>query len=214
MVGTKAPQPAAMDAALMLHFRIRDYLSILFYRLIGGAFGSMGKGVRIVRPLRIFGARYCHFDEGAVVQFGAYLAALKQGEAHPVLRIGSRTMIGNHAHIVATRRVEFGRNVLTADRLFVSDNRHTYEDPRVPVRDQGLTQLADVMIGDGSWIGENVCICGASVVAQCVIAANSVVTRDIADACVAAGAPARVVKRYCETRQVWRRTNAAGGFCE
>ena len=203
-----------MNAALMLLFRIRDYLSILFYRLVGGVFGSMGKGVRIVRPLRIFGARYCHFEEGTVLQFGAYIAALKQGEDPPVLRVGARTMIGNHAHIVATKRVEFGRSVLTADRLFVADNRHTYEDPRIAVRDQGLTQLSEVHIGDGSWIGENVCISGASVGAHCVIAANSVVTRDIPDACVAAGAPARVVKRYCDKSQAWRRTDADGSFCE
>ena len=198
----------------MLHFRIRDFLSILFYRLLGGAFGSMGKGVRIIRPLRLFGARYCHFEDGAVLQFGAYVAALKQHDEPPVFKVGARTMIGNHAHIVATRRVEFGRSVLAADRLFVADNRHTYEDPRIPVRDQGLTQLAEVFIGDGSWIGENVCISGASVGAHCVIAANSVVTRDIPDACVAAGAPARVIRRYCEERRAWRRTDATGSFCE
>ena len=198
----------------MLHFRIRDTLSILFYRLIGGFFGSMGKGVRIVRPLRIYGAKHCHFEDDTVLQWGAYIAALHEHDAPPVLKIGARTMIGNHAHIVATRRVEFGRSVLTADRLFVADNRHSYEDPRRPVRDQGLTQLAEVTIGDGSWIGENVCITGASVGAHCVIAANSVVTRDIPDACVAAGAPARVVKRFCEKRQSWLRTDAHGGFCE
>jgi len=172
----------------MLHFRVRDFLSILFYRLIGGAFGSMGERVRIVRPLRIFGARYCHFEDEAVLQFGAYVAALKEHAQPPIFKVGARTMIGNHAHIVATKRVEFGRSVLTADRLFVADNRHTFEDPATPVRDQGLTQLAEVFIGDGSWIGENVCISGASVGAHCVIAANSVVTRDIPDLCVAAGA--------------------------
>ena len=198
----------------MLHFRVRDALSILFYRLLAPFFGTMGKRVRIVRPLRIFGARYCHFEDDAVVQFGAYIAVLKQRDSEPVLKVGARTMIGNHAHIVVTRRVEFGRSVLTADRLFVADNRHTYEDPRVPVRDQGLTQLRDVRIGDGSWIGENVCISGASVGAHCVIAAGSVVTRDIPDACLAAGAPAQVVKRYCERRQSWLRTNASGDFCE
>ena len=198
----------------MLHFRMRDFLSILFYRLIGGFFGSMGKGVRIVRPLRIFGARYCHFEDEAVLQYGAYVAALKEHEEPPVFKVGARTMIGNHAHIVATKRVEFGRSVLTADRLFVSDNRHTFEDPSVPVRDQGLTQLAEVTIGDGSCIGENVRISGASVGAHCVIAANSVVTRDIPDHCVAAGAPARIVKRYCERREGWYRTDAQGSFSE
>ena len=198
----------------MLHFRLRDFLSILFYRLIGGFFGSMGSGVRIVRPLRIYGAEYCRFGDEAVLQYGAYIAALKEHDKPPIFKVGARTMIGNHAHIVATKRIEFGEGVLTADRLFVADNRHTFEDPDTPVRDQGLTQLAEVHIGDGSWIGENVCISGASIGKQCVIAANSVVTRDIPDHCVAAGAPAQIVKRYCESRKGWYRTNPQGEFSE
>lgn len=198
----------------MLHFRIRDYCSILFYRLLAPFFGAMGRRVRIVRPLRIFGARYCEFGDDTVLQYGAYLAVLKEHAEPPVLKIGARTMIGNHAHIVATRRIEFGEGVLTADRLFVADNRHAFEDPRKPIRDQGLTQLAEVTIGDGSWIGESVCISGASIGRNSVIAANSVVTSDIPDRCVAAGAPARIVKRYCETRKEWYRTDASGEFSE
>ena len=198
----------------MLHFRIRDLLSVLLYRLLAPFFGRFGKGVRIVWPLRIFGAKYCEFGEGAVLQYGAYLAVLKEHEDPPLLRIGARAMIGNHSHIVVTKRVEFGEGVLTADRLFVSDNGHEFADPTVPIRDQGLRQLAEVHIGDGSWIGENVCISGASIGRNCVIASNSVVTRDIPDLCVAAGAPARIVKRYCQTRKVWRRTDADGVVIE
>lgn len=198
----------------MLHFRIRDYCSILFYRLLAPFFGSFGRRVRIVWPMRIFGAKYCHFADDSVLQYGGLVLAIKEHGEAPVLKIGARTMIGNHAHIVATRRVEFGAGVLTADRLFVSDNRHAFENPTVPVRDQGLLQLAEVHIGDGSWIGENVCIMGASVGRQSVIAANSVVTRDIPDLCIAAGAPARIIKRYCETRKGWYRTDAQGEFSE
>jgi len=196
----------------MFHFRIRDFLSILFYRLLAPFFGAMGKGVRIIRPLRIFGARYCEFADQSVLQYGAYIAVLKEFDYAPLLKVGARTMIGNHAHIVVTKRVELGAGVLTADRLFVSDNRHTFEDAETPVRDQGLTQLAEVHIGDGTWIGENVCILGASIGSQCVIAANSVVTRDIPDRCIVAGAPARIVKRYCERREGWYRTDADGEF--
>lgn len=194
----------------MLHFRIRDYLSILFYRLLAPFFGSFGRRVRIVRPLRIFGARYCHFGDDSVLQYGAYILVLKTFEHSPTLSIGARTMIGNHAHIVATRMVRFGEGVLTADRLFVADNRHAFEDPSVPIRDQGLTQLSEVHVGDGSWIGENVCILGASVGRNCVIAANSVVNTDIPDRCVAAGSPARIIRRYCDHRGGWYRTTPEG----
>ena len=63
--------------------------------------------------------------------------------------------------------------------------------------------LKPVIIGEGSWLGENVCVCGASVGKHCVIGANSVVTRDIPDYCIAVGSPARVVKRYNFDKNTW-----------
>lgn len=50
-------------------------------------------------------------------------------------------------------------------------------------------------IGEGSWIGENVCVCGANIGKHCVIGANSVVTKDIPDYSVAVGCPARIIKK-------------------
>jgi len=198
----------------MLHFRIRDYLSVLLYRLLAPFFGRFGKRVRIVWPLRIIGAKYCSFADDSTLQYGAYVIATRAFDYDPVLKVGARTLIGNHSHIVCTRRVEFGEGVLTADRLFVSDNGHEFADPNVPIRDQGLRQLADVHIGDGTWIGENVVVSGASIGRQCVIAANSVVTHDIPDHCIAAGAPARIIKRYCHDRGEWRAATADGSFRE
>ena len=179
----------------MLHFRIRDYVSVLLYRALSPAFGAFGRRVRIVWPLRIVGARYCELEDDTSIQSSAYIAVLKEHDERPVLKLGQGTIIGNYAHIVATKRIEFGRKVLTADRLFVADNTHRYADPEVPICDQGLQQLGEVHIGDGSWIGENVCIIGCRIGRNCVIAANSVVARDNPDNCLVAGAPARIVRR-------------------
>ena len=44
----------------------------------------------------------------------------------------------------------------------------------------------------GAWLGENVCVIGAKIGKQSIIAANSVVT-DIPDYCIAAGSPARLL---------------------
>lgn len=60
-----------------------------------------------------------------------------------------------------------------------------------------------MVIGEGSWIGENVCVIGASVGRHCVIGANAVVTKDIPDYSVAVGAPARVIKKYNFNRGAW-----------
>lgn len=60
------------------------------------------------------------------------------------------------------------------------------------------------MIGDGSWLGKNVVVIGnVSIGKNCVIAANSVVTKDVPDYSIAAGIPARVIKRYDFDRKEW-----------
>lgn len=174
----------------MIHFRIRDYISVLFYRMLSPFFGYFGRRVRVVHPLRIVGAKFVSIGDDVTIQHGAYIAALKIHDGAPHLKIGAGTKIGNYSHIICTRLIDIGENVLTADRLYIADNRHEYADVTRPVIDQGLAQLSDVRIGNGTWIGENVCIIGCSIGANCVIAANSVVTRDIPDHCVAAGAPA------------------------
>lgn len=46
------------------------------------------------------------------------------------------------------------------------------------------------------------------------IGANSVVTKNIPDYCVAVGIPACIVKRYCFETQSWRKTDAQGNFID
>ena len=66
-------------------------------------------------------------------------------------------------------------------------------------------QNGKVRIGSGSWIGENACILGVIIGKQCVIGANSVVTKDIPDYSVAVGIPAKVIKKYNFETQQWER---------
>ena len=196
----------------MIHFRIRDFAWVLVYRMLAPCFGSFGKRVRLEKPLHLTGARYMHFEDGADIQNGGYFSAIRIGDRVPELRFARGALVGHHAHIVCTGRVEIGERALLADRVFVADNSHEYRDPARPITDQGLRQLADVSIGAGSWVGENACVIGCRVGHNCVIAANSVVTRDVPDHCVAAGAPAVIVKRYCPERQTWLKTGPDGAF--
>jgi acetyltransferase-like isoleucine patch superfamily enzyme len=198
----------------MIHFRIRDYISVLFYRALSPFFARFGRHVRIVLPLRIWGAKFVILADKVTLQYGAYVAVLPIHDEPPVLRIGHGTQIGNYSHIICTRLIDIGEKVLIADRVFIADNSHEYRDADRPVLEQGLRQLPDVYIGDGSWIGENVSIVGCRVGRHCVLGANSVVTRDIPDYCVAAGAPAVPIKRYCQERKAWLTTSPDGAFSE
>ena len=77
-----------------------------------------------------------------------------------------------------------------------------------------MVQLSDVTIGENSWIGENVCISGASIGKNSVIGANSVVTKNIGDYTVAVGSPAKPIKRYCFDTQKWRKTDSNSNFID
>ena len=60
-----------------------------------------------------------------------------------------------------------------------------------------------VTIKKGTWIASNVTICGGVTIGEnCVIAAGSVVTRDIPDGYVAMGAPAKAVRKIDENDRI------------
>ena len=100
--------------------------------------------------------------------------------------------------------------MLIADKVYLSDNVHSYENVNLPVIDQPVKQLSAVILKDGCWLGENVCVIGAVIGKNSVVGANSVVTKDIPDYCVAVGSPAVVIKRYnFETKQ-WCKTDKEG----
>ena len=199
----------------MTIFRLRDYISVLFFRIfLSGKFRFFGKKVRIIYPLRIIGNRFISFHDHTTLQYNGLLIVVNEINEQPHLEIRSGTMIGNFAHIVCSKKILIEQNVLIADKVFISDNIHGYKQLQVPVLNQPLVQLAEVTIGENSWIGENVCISGASVGRHSVIGANSVVTKDIGDYTVAVGSPARAIKRFCFDTKTWRKTDSNSNFID
>lgn len=182
----------------MTRFRL-----LLFYILNKKKFKRLELRSLIIKPLRIDGKEYISLLRGAHVQKCAFLYAAKIDEYEPELIIGRGSVLGNYNHIAAVRRVVFGENVLTSDRVYISDNLHGFENVNVPIMHQPVKFKSEVYIGDGTWIGENVCVIGASIGKNCVIGANSVVTKDIPDYCVAVGVPAVVIRQFDSQLQKW-----------
>ena len=191
--------------------------SLLFYYLFRYPYyklslGSMGARTKL-HGTKLSGGRRIFIGSRVFVNDSGWLAAEPlTGDQDCALRIGDGTYIGRFCHIYATASITIGTKVLLADKVYISDNLHGFEDVGMPVIDQALKQTEKVSIGDGAWLGENVCVIGASVGRQSVIGANAVVTSDIPDYCVAVGIPARIVKRYDHETKCWRRTNEGGEF--
>ena len=67
--------------------------------------------------------------------------------------------------------------------------------------DQGIASVAPVVIREGAWLGQGVVVCpGVTIGRNAVIGANSVVRHDVPDRCVAAGVPARVIRKIGELK--------------
>ena len=169
-------------------------------------FASFGLHSGIQSPLRIDGGNNIRIGDHVIIQYKTWLGALPLTNSERAeLIIDDGSIIGNFNHIFATRKIIIHKNVLTADKVFISDNLHGYQNVDTPILKQPIIQNGEVEIGEGSWLGENVCILGASVGRHCVIGANSVVTKDIPDCCVAVGAPAKVIKQYNKEKKKWER---------
>ena len=180
----------------------------LFRFFFSRSFKAFGKASQILSPIAIEGPKNIEIGDHVYIAAQTCLAAKPLSEEdNCTLRIGSGSKIGRFNHIYCTNYISIEDNVLTANGVYISDNNHGYSDAAIPVMHQTITQLAPVTIGSGTWIGQNAAILGASVGKNCVIATNAVVTRDIPDYCIAAGVPARIIKRLDPVSGLWKRVN-------
>lgn len=184
--------------------------TILIYKRV---FRKIGTKSILLSPLKIQCGKNISIQDHVSIGYKTWLAANPlTGETTCTLEIGDGCYIGNFNHIYATKSIIIESNVLTADKVYISDNLHDYRNPYLPIIKQPIVQINSVVIGSGSWIGENACIIGAKIGKNCVIGANSVVTKNIPDYCVAVGAPAKIIKRYCGESKQWRITHPDGSF--
>lgn len=186
-------------------FRLRRILSyLLFLVTIRPQLGSCGFRSRIILPDNIVGMQYIFFGSNSYVSPRGSLI-VKPLKSTAALSIGSNTRIGRFAHIHCGDSITIEDNVLIAERFFVSDVTHIYEDVRRPIVSQGERIIGKVTIGSGSWIGENVVIHGVNVGKNSIVAANSVVIKDVPDYTVVAGNPAKRIKQYNILTKKWER---------
>lgn len=109
------------------------------------------------------------------------------------IEIGDNTYIGPRAILGAGGPLIIGANCqIGAGVNFIAENHIYMGEGDISAKDvtkKGIT------IGDDCWIGNNAIILdGVRIGRSCVIAAGSIVTRDVADFDVVMGAPARVTK--------------------
>jgi acetyltransferase-like isoleucine patch superfamily enzyme len=166
----------------------------------GKRFGKFGKNsVICFPPNTLFNEQYIHIGEGTMIGPQITLSAgMVPGQemiTDPVVSIGDRCLIGKGSGIVGHLRIEIGNDVWTGHHVYITDQNHGYEDLDLPISMQVMPERP-VSIGDGAWLGHgSIVLPGSNIGKHVVVGANSVVTGDLPDNCIAAGVPARVIKQ-------------------
>ncbi len=139
----------------------------------------------------------------------------KDIEYRKLFKIHKTARLGYIPHIVIQGNVEIGENsyfnsgkIITGENAFIkigkwcaigyNVNIHAIShDPDLstgPENDRPAVE-GSIIIGDHTWIGSNVFILpGVQIGTNCVIGANSVVTKNISDNSIVGGIPAKLIR--------------------
>jgi abequosyltransferase len=172
-------------------------------RYLFSDYNHLGKMIAFDSGVEISHPEFTSIGDYVHMQKDVWITCVPKN-SQPLIKIGDHTDIGKRLFISCAKKVEIGKGVLIAPNVFISDHSHNYQNTKIPVKNQGVTDPKPVEIGDGVWLGINVAILpGVKIGKNSVIGANSVVIKSIPDFCVAVGSPAKVVKRFHPRSKKW-----------
>ena len=172
----------------------------LYTKRVSAQISSVGKNLCFIPSLYTFlGGEYMELGDDVTIGKDVQLTCWNVSKnTPPHLRIGNNCNIRAWSHISCVKSICIGDNLLTGTNVLISDNSHgeiTIENMQIPPKKREIYSKGGITIGNNVWLGNNVCVLGGvSIGDGVVVAANSVVTHDIPPYCVAAGAPAKVIK--------------------
>ncbi|HWV37077.1 MAG TPA: hypothetical protein VN033_01215 [Vulgatibacter sp.] len=137
----------------------------------------LGKGVRLSARTTFSGAR--------------------NAPDRPAIEIGDDTYLGHRVVLRAGTRLRIGDRCHVASNVFISgDPGHPLDPERRRTEAAPAEDLKRIDIGDDVWIAEGAAIVGEVAIGEgAIVAARSVVHKDVPPHSIVAGVPAKVVKR-------------------
>ena len=117
------------------------------------------------------------------------------------LTIGNNVGISQNCFIQVRGMVRIGNDVIIGPGVSIFSENHIFSDPYLPVSGQGESRKG-VTIEDGAWIGSKAVILdGVRIGLHSIMAAGSIVNRDVPDYSVVGGVPAKILKDRISTKE-------------
>lgn len=160
-----------------------------------------GKGALVRKRTRMDVLPFNRFELGAHSTIEDF-STINNGVGDVI--IGQRTRIGLGCTVIGP--VTIGNDIMFAQNIVVSGLNHGYQDINLPPSQQPV-ETKPIIIEDNVWIGANsVITAGVTVGKQAIVAAGSVVTKDVAPFSIVAGNPAKTIKFYNFETSGWERS--------
>ncbi|WP_297905617.1 DapH/DapD/GlmU-related protein [uncultured Parabacteroides sp.] len=108
------------------------------------------------------------------------------------IQIGARVLINRNTTLL--NQVSIGEDCLIGPNTTIVGGNHLYKNRSAPINTQG-NESKGIIIDNDVWVGANVVVCdGVHIGKGSIIAAGSVVTKDVESFTIVAGAPAKKIR--------------------
>ena len=108
--------------------------------------------------------------------------------------IDNNSNIGRFVTISCASKITIGKKCLISYNVTILDHDHNFKE--LDIFTSGITKGAQIVIDDGCFIGAHSFILkGVHLGKNCVVGANSVVTKSFEDNSIIAGNPAKFIKK-------------------
>lgn len=130
----------------------------------------------------------------------------RQAYIGPRVRLAKGVVTGPHAFFGAECRIgpntTIGKYSMLAARVSVVGADHEFHDPSRPMVFAGRPALPRTTIGSDCWLGYGVVVmAGVSIGDGAIVAASSVVTKDLPARGIYAGTPAKLVRKRFDSEE-------------
>ena len=109
------------------------------------------------------------------------------------IRVGDRSDLGVDCLVMGS--VSIGADVMMGPRCVLISYEHHFADVSRPMNQQGLAEDRPVNVEDDVWLGAGcIVLAGVTIGRGAIVAAGSVVTKDVAPFTIVGGNPARLIR--------------------
>lgn len=180
---------------------VKKYMSYKLKKM----WGRLGSGAQVCNPDSVMEPQNIFIGDNTIILDHARLHVYNHRTG-----LKSRIMVGKHCYLGTYLTLYAGADLIIHDDVIfsnfvtiVSENHGMSPETELPYMDQPLL-CAPIEIEDGVWIGDKVSVLpGVRIGKKSIVGANAVVTHDIPAYSIAAGNPARVIKKYDLNTHKW-----------